>query len=44
MRRTDRYKSRYRARRRFKYQTLEDIREYERKMNCFEDLYEEGEC
>lgn len=37
--RTDRYKSRYRARRRSKHQMLEDVREYERKMNCFEDLY-----
>jgi len=37
--RTDRYKSRYRARRRFKRQTFEEIREYERKMNCFEDLF-----
>ena len=37
--RTDRYKSRYRARRRYKMEILRDLQEHERLLNCFEDLW-----
>ena len=40
MPRTDRYKSRYRVRRRYKMEMLRTLREYdERLLNCFEDLW-----
>jgi len=37
--RTDRYKSRYRLRRRFKLACLRDYLEWERMLNCIDDLY-----